>query len=509
MSQNPSKKLRLRKKPLKSNGLRQFSSNPTTTAEIKRYGVGMDVHRDTIVVCVCAQTAQNEIIVVRQHTFRNIPSDLQEMVKFLKKFQPIAHYLMECTGIYHRPVYYALVQAFPEISEKIIAMNPLLVHRRLTDLGNKHDKADAQRMAELTFHDKLIRPSYVGDPQFFHLRDSIRNYAKCRQDTTRYKNRIHRLLCSLHFMYKFDLNKEWVLQILDNWINHGGSFQDAFQCLIMRQLDEGKQITVLQNHSAEFVPFANISLTRESIFNLGQLLQQFLEAERHAAQYLYQTEQSILKDSDFTAFYQNLLAIPCMGPVSALQILTELGDFRRFRNWRAFAKFCGVVPEIKESGNSVNKGHVNRYTNAHLRRTLVQIASLYINGRAPGTDLAEFAHLQYKLRKLPFKKACMKVAFKLSKIVYNILVRNIEYDPHYEQTQRKMQRLLRRKAKSGTMLEAAQTRALRKDIGRFFVSHHDKLNSKSRFLLTRGFKELIQKAERDDLEEEDEKTESI
>ncbi len=495
MSQNPSKTFRLRKKKRNFNGLKPLVVNSTGKIDVIRYGVGMDVHHDSVLVCVCAQTAQNEIIVVRQHTFPNTPSSLQEMVRFLKRYQPIAHYLMECTGIYHRPVYYALEQAFPDAINKIIAMNPLLVHRRLTDLSNKHDKADAQRMAELTFYDKLIRPSYVGDPLFFHLRDSLRSYTKCRQDETRYKNRIHRVLCSIHFMYKFDLSKEWSLQILDNWIHHGGTFQEAFQGLIMRLLDENKPIGILQNHSNDFTPFASISLTRESTFNLSQLLQQFFEVERHAAQYLYQTEQVILKDSDFTENYKALLTIPCMGPVSALQILTELGNFHRFRDWRAFAKFCGVVPEIKESGNSINKGHVNRFTNAHLRRTLVQIANLYVNRRACGTDFDEFAQRQYKMRSLPFKKACMKVAFKLSRIVYNVLVNNLQYNPHYEQTQRKMQRMIQRKTKSGTMLEGAQIRALRKDINRFFVNHYDNLNSKSRFLLTRGFTQVLHKAE--------------
>lgn len=217
------------------------------------------------------------------------------MVNFLKHYQPIAHYLMECTGIYHRPVYYALERAFPLAKDKIIAMNPLLVHRRLTDLGNKHDKADAQRMAELTFYDKLLRPSYVGDPQFFHLRDSIRSYTRSKQDSTKFKNRIHRVLCSIHFMYKFDLGKEWSLQVLDNWIHHGGTFQDAFQSLLLRLIKVNKPISVLQKHSEDFVPFAAISLTRESTFNLRELLQQFLEVEGHAAQYLFQTEHLFSK----------------------------------------------------------------------------------------------------------------------------------------------------------------------------------------------------------------------
>jgi len=76
----------------------------------------------------------------------------------------------------------------------------------------------------------------------------------------------------------------------------------------------------------------------------------------------------VLHDLEFQHRYQTLLEIPCLRQTSALVILTEIGDFRRFYNWRAFVKFCGVVPEIKESGNDVNKGHVNRYTNPHLRR---------------------------------------------------------------------------------------------------------------------------------------------
>ena len=69
-------------------------------------------------------------------------------------------------------------------------------------------------------------------------------------------------------------------------------------------LDEGKPIDILQSYSNDFTPFVNISLTHESMFKLSQLLQQFLEVERHAAQYLYQTEQSILKDSDFRENYK-------------------------------------------------------------------------------------------------------------------------------------------------------------------------------------------------------------
>ena len=84
---------------------------------------------------------------------------------------------MECTGVYHLALYYALKSAFPDATNRIIAMNPLMVNHRLAEFGNKHDKADAQGMATLTFYDGLIKPSYIGDRSFMELRDLTRAYA--------------------------------------------------------------------------------------------------------------------------------------------------------------------------------------------------------------------------------------------------------------------------------------------------------------------------------------------
>jgi hypothetical protein len=296
-------------------------------------------------------------------------------------------------------------------------------------------------------------------------------------------------------MYKFNLNNEWALQLLDYWIYVGGSFKMAFNDLILKLIKEEKSIRVLKKQSNKFKPYENIELPKESRFNLKVLLQQFLEMDRHVSQFISQTEALILQDDEFKLHYRSLLRIPCLGQTTALVILTEIGDFRRFRNWRAFAKFCGVVPEMKETGESGNKGHVNRYTNAHLRTALVQVGGLIVNGMAEGTDLGDYAYRQRSLRHLPFKKASLKVAFKISHIVYNILVKGTRYDPHYEQTQRKLKRLSKRHSKTGSMLESNQTRGLRRDINNFLVNYHDDLNSRSKFLLTRGFKEVIRKKE--------------
>lgn len=122
-----------------------------------------------------AQLANNSILLLKTHSFIHDPVGIQEMCQFLAKFDTHPTYLMECTGVYHLSVYRNLITAFPKSASRIIAMNPLLVHNRISELGNKNDKADAQTLSSLAFYSKILRPSYVGSPAFFSLRDLMRS----------------------------------------------------------------------------------------------------------------------------------------------------------------------------------------------------------------------------------------------------------------------------------------------------------------------------------------------
>ena len=125
------------KKTCRSTRLRSTLSIPSPSIsdsaallhqDIVRYGVGLDVHKMNIVVCVKAQLRDAVIITIRTQTFSSNPQGLRDLIAFLRKYVPVARYLMECTGVYHLPVYQALITAFPEDQKKVVAMNPLLLH---------------------------------------------------------------------------------------------------------------------------------------------------------------------------------------------------------------------------------------------------------------------------------------------------------------------------------------------------------------------------------------------
>ena len=470
------------------------NADSPASPDIIRYGVGLDVHKYKIAVCIAAQLATGEMVQLKDHLFLATPTGLDEMCRFLAKYRPVAHYLMECTGVYHLPVFHALQKAFPDSATQVIAMNPLLLNRRLTDLGTKNDKVSAAGLANLSFHDSLLRPSYIGTMEFYRTRELMRSHTKARHQCTKFANRILQCLASVNLKYPFDLGAEWQLELLDWYLHKAWPLGEALDALICHKRDTGAPAGVLEKHRPEFLEYGSFSLSTTTRFVLQMELGRHLYEDTVACAYLRQAEQLVVQLPELQEKYLQLTSIPGLGSVSALTVLLELGDYRRFAKWKALAKYCGVVPLTVESGEAKAKGHINRYSNANLRVVLTQAASVLIGRQGHETDLGQYAYQQRHLRQLPFKKAMMKVAQKLTRVIYAVLVLNIEYNPTHETGLRMKIKRERQLQTQKSLLESYRTRALRRDIQSFFVSKYEFLNSTSRYHLVAGFERMIRKA---------------
>jgi transposase len=467
----------------------------TLLPPFEQYGVGLDVHKFKIAVCITGQVSDGTIVTVKEHVFRATPYGVNELINFLKKYTPVKYYLMECTGIYHLPIYHALQDAFPDASSRVVAMNPLMIHRRIGDLGKHADRTDARGISVLTHYGGLVRPSYVGNLEFFRLRQLIRYYHKTRTEVTRVKNRLRQLMDTENFKFPIELNSEWSLLLLDYFINRSIPFGQAFNEFISKLEAEGKGTSVIEKRRVHVNEYKMFRFKPTTLFTMRINLKKYLYLENECVEYLIHAESLILDNKDFNESYEKLLEIPAIGSVSALTILLEIGDYHRFNGWKPFTKFCGVVPLIDQSGERRVKGHVNRYTNARLRQVLTQSAAILINISKKDTDLARYAHNQYRVKGMPYKKALLKVGHKLARTIYNLLVLGIDYDPNYESIQRKRKLIQHTKLKRGTLLESSRTRAVRRDISQFLVANYDFLNSTSKYHIISGFERLIRKSE--------------
>jgi transposase len=137
---------------------------------------GIDVHKDMIKVAIRSPgdkpwTRKTEILEYR--TFYGV---LQQMARDLRK-RGVTHVVMEASGVYTEPVYYALAeQDFAEVA----VINP--AHAKALK-GHKTDARDCARLAEL-FECGLLRGSYIPAPELKEVRDLTRYRIKTVQART-------------------------------------------------------------------------------------------------------------------------------------------------------------------------------------------------------------------------------------------------------------------------------------------------------------------------------------
>ena len=142
---------------------------------VHEHVAGIDVHKDMIKVAI-RSPGEKDIRKTEILEFRTFYGVLQEMARLLRR-RGVSHVVMEASGVYTEPVYYALrEQDFTEVA----VVNP--AHARALR-GHKTDAADCRRLAEL-FECGLLRGSYIPPAGLREMRDLTRYRIKTVQART-------------------------------------------------------------------------------------------------------------------------------------------------------------------------------------------------------------------------------------------------------------------------------------------------------------------------------------
>jgi len=137
---------------------------------------GIDVHKDMLKVAIRSPGGKPWTRATEVLEFRTFYGVLQEMARELRR-RGVTHVVMEASGVYTEPVYYALAeQDFTEVA----VINP--AHARALK-GHKTDARDCARLAEL-FECGLLRGSYIPPAELKEMRDLTRYRMKTVQART-------------------------------------------------------------------------------------------------------------------------------------------------------------------------------------------------------------------------------------------------------------------------------------------------------------------------------------
>jgi transposase len=118
-----------------------------------------------------------------------------------------------------------------------------------------------------------------------------------------------------------------------------------------------------------------------------------------------------------------LQSVPGIGAYSAMVILAELGDVKRFENKRALASYAGLVPVVRESAGKRKRGGITHQGSNTLRWIMLQVAQ--VAARCSPGARGFYAGLR---QRKPAQVARVALARKLLTVVWALLHHGVCYD---------------------------------------------------------------------------------
>jgi transposase len=295
--------------------------------------VGLDVHKDSIVMAVAESGSAPAMIAARLEW-----SEARVLAE-LRKLGPLGS-VRVCYEA--GPTGYGLQRFLAAAGVDCVVVAPALVPQ-LQGCHIKTDRRDACKLAHFLRSGDLTTV-WVPDEHT----ESVRDLARARDDARLAERRIRQQL--LKFLLRqgrrYTAGAEHWTKAHWTWIRQQRFSSEAQQRVL-----------------ADAIQTAEAAAAR--IKRLDEDLAQCIEGWALAP------------------LVRNLQAFRGIKLVTAVGLATEVGDFRRFSRASKFMAFVGLVPRESSSGQTRRQGGLTKAGNRHVRRLLVEAAWHYIG--APAT----------------------------------------------------------------------------------------------------------------------------
>jgi transposase len=288
--------------------------------------VGLDVHAQTIAAAV----AETDGEVRWLGTALNREDSIAKLVKKLNAGGAWeACYEAGPTG-------YALYWELARQGVVCTVIAPTLAPTKAGDRV-KTDRRDAERLAR-SFRAGDLTAVCVPDPAQEALRDLVRAREAAKQDQLRARHRLGKFLLRQGIRLPEGM-RVWPQKRLE-WIKSNVKFEEQAQQWVL-------------------VDYVN------EVEHCGQRITRLESLIDEAVEKAPETMKTIV------AALQSLRGI---AKISAVTIVSEVGQFSRFATARQLMGCSGAVPSEHSSGERTQRGHISRTGNGHLRRIIVEAA---------------------------------------------------------------------------------------------------------------------------------------
>jgi transposase len=362
---------------------------------------GLDVHQASVVATVRVATGGGRQSVTE--TFGTMTPDLWALREWLQA-QGVTHVALESTGVYWKPVYYVLEDAFTLL---LINMQEL---KRVP--GRKTDVRDSEWLAQL-LECGLLKSSFVPPPAIRELRDLTRYRVQQVRDRAQEVNRLYKVL--------EDSGLKLTSVITDVMGVSGRAMLDA---LVTGTTDPHVLAELARGRLRKKLPALRRALQGRFRGHHALLLAESLSKIDYLDEAIDRVAAAI---DDRLVPFEPMLArldtIPGIDRIGAISIVAETGgDMRRFATAAHLCSWGAMCPGQNESAGKRRSGKT-RSGNKYLRGTLIQAALGATHSK--GTALQARYHRVKRHR--GHKKAVVAVGHQILEIAYYVMRDDVTY----------------------------------------------------------------------------------
>ena len=115
------------------------------------------------------------------------------------------------------------------------------------------------------------------------------------------------------------------------------------------------------------------------------ILDEYLLTYDYLSRRIEELDRNIERIAEEKEYREKVARLTCIKGIkthTALSLIVETGDFRRFADASHYAAYLGLVPGESSSGNTQNRLGITKAGNCHLRELLTECAQCYKRGRA-------------------------------------------------------------------------------------------------------------------------------
>jgi Transposase and inactivated derivatives len=381
------------------------------------YFVGIDISKYKH---DCAIIDSNNITIVSNFSFDNNQSGFSSFLDLLASLgdSSIFRIGFEATSHYHFNLMFFLENAGCLFME----LNPLLVNKfasTQTIRKTKTDKSDALLIAKyLSICDFKPHPS-----RFYHT-FALKSLSRKRS-----------ALIKQRTIYKIDLTNTLDI-IFPEFKPFFGNKFSVTALFILNKYPSLSKIANMRDYSS-IQKVSRGKFTYSKFLQLKQLAKDSIGFDNEIFSFQLETTLDLLNslDNSISRIEAKLcesvdeinpktLTIKGIGYITCAAIISEYGDFSRFKSADACLAFAGLDPAIYQSGTSEHFGKMVKRGSPHLRNALMQAAEGVFMHVPTFTDF----YYKKKSEGKAHRVALSHLAKKLVRIIYKLETSNIDFD---------------------------------------------------------------------------------